>query len=275
VLVAWDYLLSAVEYDSAANKWDRLPSLPLSVRECYPSGLSVPSRIIAFYCGQIAVFDANARTWSTIEPQSTVGGTVVMGPPVWDGNRVLSVAGTPDRLRLIALAPKPSTTPVVAPIDWEALDGLEYTATYVQHDGSLIEQPPTLPAGVEHGISVRASDIERHDRYAGHGFTSLNAEGTKALLIKRQVGGSDNEPRWRVVAVIVGTAEDTHHLIFGWSCGIEGVETPHVISLGDFGSVDDATGVVPSTAAWRFDPATEEVTELDPTRVECWLPQDY
>jgi hypothetical protein len=66
--VVWDYGLHAGLYDPRANRWTRLPSLPLRGSECYPSSTTVGRFALGWYCGTGAVLDLDARRWWRVTP---------------------------------------------------------------------------------------------------------------------------------------------------------------------------------------------------------------
>jgi hypothetical protein len=66
--VVWDYILDAGLYDPGANRWMRLPSLPLRAAECYPSSATVVDTALGWYCGTGAVLDPRTRRWRRLEP---------------------------------------------------------------------------------------------------------------------------------------------------------------------------------------------------------------
>ncbi|TMK91116.1 MAG: hypothetical protein E6G42_08835 [Actinobacteria bacterium] len=66
--VAWDYLLDAGLYDPAENRWTKLPSLPLTAAECYPTSVSVVGTVLGWYCGTGAALDPGTRRWGRVPP---------------------------------------------------------------------------------------------------------------------------------------------------------------------------------------------------------------
>ena len=92
-VLAWDYVLGAGLYDPVANRWARVRRLPLAAAECYPASATVDETVIAWYCGQGAVFDVRSRRWSRL-PAPRRG--LAFAAPVAAGSRALFL-GRPDR----------------------------------------------------------------------------------------------------------------------------------------------------------------------------------
>lgn len=77
-VVAWDYGLSAAEYDRVTNRWRELPRVPLQDSECYPATETIGSYVFAWYCGQAAVWDFLDGGWQQVDtPRQTVPGEPV------------------------------------------------------------------------------------------------------------------------------------------------------------------------------------------------------
>ncbi len=77
-LIAWDYGLSAAEYDRVTDRWRELPPVPLRDSECYPATESIGSYVFAWFCGQAATWDFLDGGWQRIEtPKQTVPGEPV------------------------------------------------------------------------------------------------------------------------------------------------------------------------------------------------------
>ena len=76
-VLAWDYLLAAATYHPGRNSWHRLPALPLRASECYPDSAPVGPFAFAWYCGQAALFDAEARRWCRVSVPRGVSGVLV------------------------------------------------------------------------------------------------------------------------------------------------------------------------------------------------------
>jgi len=58
-LIAWDYLLQTVRFDTGLNRWEPLPALPFDPMECYPARASGRGPVVAVYCSRIAVLEQN------------------------------------------------------------------------------------------------------------------------------------------------------------------------------------------------------------------------
>jgi hypothetical protein len=67
-VVAWDYALGAAKYDPRANRWTRLPDVPLRGGECYPTSTTVAHLVIGWYCGTGATLNARSGVWSRLRP---------------------------------------------------------------------------------------------------------------------------------------------------------------------------------------------------------------
>jgi hypothetical protein len=65
-MVAWDYLLSSQDYDPATDAWGRTSRVPLKAGECHPDSLPLGDIVLAFYCGQAALYDTKTTTWQEI-----------------------------------------------------------------------------------------------------------------------------------------------------------------------------------------------------------------
>lgn len=77
-IIAWDYFLSAAEYDRVSNKWRELPPVPLESSECYPASDTVGSYVFAWFCDQAAVWDFSEGRWQRIEvPEQRIPGKPV------------------------------------------------------------------------------------------------------------------------------------------------------------------------------------------------------
>jgi hypothetical protein len=84
-VVAWDYLLQARRFDSGRGAWLPLPDVPLEGTECYPSGSLHEGRVLATFCDNAALLDADDAQWTRLDPPF---GTVIAGG-VWTGREVL------------------------------------------------------------------------------------------------------------------------------------------------------------------------------------------
>lgn len=70
-LIAWDYGLSAAHYDPDGDQWRSLPDVPLKDSECYPASVEVGSFVMAWFCGQAALWDAADSGWREIPTPET------------------------------------------------------------------------------------------------------------------------------------------------------------------------------------------------------------
>lgn len=86
--LVWDYLRSAALYEPASDTWETLPPFPGRDLECYPHSARTGGVILAWYCGQGALFHVGKGTWEEIlRPPGHV-----MGRPLSAGT-VLLFAG--------------------------------------------------------------------------------------------------------------------------------------------------------------------------------------
>lgn len=77
-IIAWDYGLSAAEYDRVTNRWRELPRVPLQDSECYPATETIGSYVFAWFCGQAATWDFLDGGWQQVDtPKQTVPGDPV------------------------------------------------------------------------------------------------------------------------------------------------------------------------------------------------------
>ncbi len=65
-MIAYDYLTRAQSYDPGRNRWSAKRRMPLEPGECYPDSTTVGRSMLAFYCGQVALFDPGADRWSMV-----------------------------------------------------------------------------------------------------------------------------------------------------------------------------------------------------------------
>jgi hypothetical protein len=65
-LVAWDYAVRSQQFDPRRGSWTPPQRMPLDSGECYPASAAVRDLVLAFYCGQVAVYDASSSTWRQI-----------------------------------------------------------------------------------------------------------------------------------------------------------------------------------------------------------------
>jgi hypothetical protein len=89
-MLAWDYELNAATYDPVHDRWRGLPDLPLRFQECYPASARSGGLILAWYCGQGALFDIEARRWHELTRRSEI----VPGEPVSAGSAILFVGAS-------------------------------------------------------------------------------------------------------------------------------------------------------------------------------------
>ncbi len=90
-LLAWDYVLNAKTFDPGAGRWKDLPRLPLKFGECPPRTAVVGSRLAAWYCGQLALWDTESSTWIPVRVPGR-GTNAVIGQPVAVGNSMIIVS---------------------------------------------------------------------------------------------------------------------------------------------------------------------------------------
>lgn len=84
-VLVWDYELAAGAYDPARNEWTRLPDLPLPFQECYPESALIDDFVLAWSCGQGALYEIARGTWKRVPPPEGE----VFGRPVSAGSVVL------------------------------------------------------------------------------------------------------------------------------------------------------------------------------------------
>jgi hypothetical protein len=65
-MVAWDYEVRSQEYDPKRDEWTSPMRMPLDFSECYPTSVPVRNLVFAFFCGRIALYDAERGKWSEI-----------------------------------------------------------------------------------------------------------------------------------------------------------------------------------------------------------------
>lgn len=73
-MLVWDYLLRAALYDPATDRWSTINRLPLSPSECYPQSAALETHVFAWYCGQAALYDLEAKRWKPISPPRALDG---------------------------------------------------------------------------------------------------------------------------------------------------------------------------------------------------------
>lgn len=84
-VLVWDYELAAGAYDPARREWTRVPDLPLRFGECSPESALADELVLAWYCGQGALYEIKSGTWRTIPPPQGE----IFGRPISAGNVVL------------------------------------------------------------------------------------------------------------------------------------------------------------------------------------------
>jgi hypothetical protein len=87
-VLAWDYELQAAAYEPTRNSWQRRPRLPLRFTECYPRGARLGRHVLAWHCGQAAVFDTWSRRWTRLRTTHISAA----GAPLSVGDRFVLVA---------------------------------------------------------------------------------------------------------------------------------------------------------------------------------------
>jgi hypothetical protein len=85
-VLVWDYELVAGAYDPTRDDWTRVPDLPLRPAECYPESALADDVVVAWYCGQGALYEIQSGTWRRIP---AVEGEPVFGRPTSAGSVVL------------------------------------------------------------------------------------------------------------------------------------------------------------------------------------------
>jgi hypothetical protein len=89
-LLVWDYELNAGAYNPEADEWKAGTDLPLRFYECYPQGALARAFVVAWHCGQAALYDIGRSQWNRIG----VPRTEIFGRPVSAGNVVLFAGGS-------------------------------------------------------------------------------------------------------------------------------------------------------------------------------------
>lgn len=64
--LVWDYQLDAALYDPRTDAWEPVDDVPLDESECYPSSAAAQGFVLAWYCGQAALFDTSTGSWKEI-----------------------------------------------------------------------------------------------------------------------------------------------------------------------------------------------------------------
>jgi hypothetical protein len=65
-MVAWDYEVHSQEYDPKRNEWTSPMRMPFDFSECYPGSTRAGHFVFAFFCGHVALYDAELGAWSEI-----------------------------------------------------------------------------------------------------------------------------------------------------------------------------------------------------------------
>jgi hypothetical protein len=102
-VLAWDYDLKAGAYDPASDAWRKIPDLPLRFSECYPESALVRAQIVAWFCGQGAIFDPSTSEWRRMPSAPDE----IYGSPVAAGEVVLFAGAAEDGSRNRLWAYKP------------------------------------------------------------------------------------------------------------------------------------------------------------------------
>ena len=102
-VLAWDYDMEAGAYDPALNTWRKLPDVPLRFSECTPEAPHLGDLVLAWFCGQGAVFDTSTNGWHRI----TRAPAEIYGRPVSAGEVVLFAGAAEDGSRNRLWAYKP------------------------------------------------------------------------------------------------------------------------------------------------------------------------
>ncbi|CAN5515229.1 hypothetical protein BH24ACT26_BH24ACT26_14370 [soil metagenome] len=77
-VIAWDYGLRAAAYNPTKDRWRSLPDVPLKSYECYPASVDIGSFVMAWFCGQAALWDFADGGWRKIPtPEAVVPGRPV------------------------------------------------------------------------------------------------------------------------------------------------------------------------------------------------------
>jgi hypothetical protein len=65
-MVAYDSLTRSQLYDPDRNRWSPKRRMPFQPGECYPDSTTVGRSMLAFYCGEVALFDPESDRWSAV-----------------------------------------------------------------------------------------------------------------------------------------------------------------------------------------------------------------
>lgn len=154
--------------------------------------------------------------------------------------------------------PSTPTTPTTAPpaAGWDAYVGLEN---------------PTPPPGViDYGGGLFLLGPPGSGDYSPYGFRSWQAGDVFVTLIDRR--GPEGTRQHSVVVEVLAIRLVGHQYVETQDCEVNGAFAPYLITLINTLDVDE-NGVVAPSAAWLFDPSTEEITEIDATPVTCKVPR--
>ncbi|MGH2819996.1 MAG: hypothetical protein ACRDJ5_05010 [Actinomycetota bacterium] len=66
-MVAWDYETTSQEYDPVGDRWSAPIDMPLEFNECYPDSAVVGGFLLAWFCGNAALYDEPSDTWQRIQ----------------------------------------------------------------------------------------------------------------------------------------------------------------------------------------------------------------
>jgi hypothetical protein len=80
-VLVWDNILHDALYGPRRDRWKRLPRLPLSPLECYPSSAPSPRFILGWYCGLGTLFNIANQVWEPIPapPKDVYGAPISAG----------------------------------------------------------------------------------------------------------------------------------------------------------------------------------------------------
>jgi hypothetical protein len=105
-VIAWDYALNAQAYDPRSDRWRSLPRAPLRSYECYPQTVEIGSFVMAWYCGQAALWDIVDGAWHRINTPAPI----VPGSPTAAGGVVLFAGATHESTHNSLWAYRPPST---------------------------------------------------------------------------------------------------------------------------------------------------------------------
>ena len=67
-VLLWDYDFSAIMYDPFEKMWVSIDRVPFEFSECYPSSAAGGTKVLAWFCGEAALFDSEGFTWTKLDP---------------------------------------------------------------------------------------------------------------------------------------------------------------------------------------------------------------